>query len=273
MKLSIAAAAAAADPSAFVVWRGFERSVEKVEQYGYDGIELALKSAEEFEQERLASILDSSGIEVSCISTGQVFAASGLFFTHPDPKVRQKTIDGFRQLIAIAHDYGKMVNIGRARGFIPREGNQEETEQLFLEGLHCILEDAEKYQVDIVVEPVDRYEINFLNSVEETVPFLSRISSKRIGVMPDVFHMNIEDRDICESLRLCGNLLKYVHLADSNRRAPGQGHLDFPGIIQTLREVDYPGWCSVEILPYPEPDIAARQAAEYLIPLLHSTKI
>ena len=60
----------------------------------------------------------------------------------------------------------------------------------------------------------------------------------------------------------------YGHFADSNRLAPGQGHIDFDGILATLNEVGYDGWAAVEVLPRPDPDTAARQAIGYLRPLI-----
>jgi sugar phosphate isomerase/epimerase len=62
--------------------------------------------------------------------------------------------------------------------------------------------------------------------------------------------------------------IAYIHFADSDRRAPGQGHIDFERILEALRRAGYDGWIAVEILPVPDPDTAARQAIEYLRPLI-----
>ena len=62
--------------------------------------------------------------------------------------------------------------------------------------------------------------------------------------------------------------MSYVHFADSNRLAPGQGHINFKSIFESLKRINYEGWISVEILPRPDPDTAARQALEYLRPLV-----
>lgn len=268
MRLSIAIASSSAAPSAFVVLRGFEASIPKAMAYGYDGVELALRSAGEFEKEGLARILARSGARVSCISTGQVFAAEGLSFTNPSPDIRARTVQTYLELIALAGEYGGMVNIGRARGSIAPEGSREQAEDLFREGLARVLPEAERRGVDLVIEPVNRYEINFLNSVDEAAAFAATVGSPRIGVMPDVFHMNIEDDSIEKSLVRNRAWIKYVHLADSNRYYPGCGHLDFPGIFRALGEAGYNGWCSVEILPKPDPDTAAREAARALKPLM-----
>ena len=65
-----------------------------------------------------------------------------------------------------------------------------------------------------------------------------------------------------------GRLVRYVHLADSNRLAPGRGHLDFTDVFRGLRQGGFDGWASIEILPRPDPDTAARQAAEAVTPMI-----
>ena len=60
--------------------------------------------------------------------------------------------------------------------------------------------------------------------------------------------------------------MKYVHLADSNRYAPGLGHIDFDEVFDALKQNRYDGWVSVEILPGDDPDWMARKAIDFLKP-------
>ena len=78
--------------------------------------------------------------------------------------------------------------------------------------------------------------------------------------------MNIEDNRIGGSLIRNRDWVRYVHLADSNRLAPGRGHLDFGEVLDALGTIDYDGWVSVEILPDDDPDAMARQAIRYMRP-------
>lgn len=266
MKLSIAIASADAPPSAFVVWRGFEESIKKAADLGFHGVELALKDAGDVDPERLRKELDRHGLEVSCISTGQVFAVSGLYFTHPDPAKRDEVIRVFSGLIRLAKDFGRVINVGRTRGFIAEGQTRDEAERLFIETAQCICDEAVEHDVTVIIEPVNRYEINFVNNLDEGAALLARVERSNLGLMPDVFHMNIEDAQIGGSLIRHADLVKYIHLADSNRLAPGQGHLDFNDVFQGLETAGFNGWASVEILPKPDPDTAARQAAEFLLP-------
>ena len=126
MKLSVAVADTNALPSAFVVFRGIETSISKAASMGYDGVELALKCADEVDRKLLSQWLAQSDMEVSCISTGQVFADTGLMFTDTDRQRRAKVRDVFREIIDLAEEFGRMVNVGRVRGCDVRPSGRAE---------------------------------------------------------------------------------------------------------------------------------------------------
>ena len=268
MKLSVAVAGEQAPADAFVVWRGFEHSAKKAAELGFHGIELALKDAEEVDPRRLSAILAEHKLEASCISTGQVFAVLGLYFTHPDVSVRERTLEVFKDLIELATDFGGLINVGRARGYYAEGQTREQTERLFIDTCRTLCDYAAPRNVTIMIEPVNRYEINFINSVVEGAELVSRVERENIGLMPDTFHMNIEDVGIGDTLAEYAPYVKYVHFADSNRLAPGQGHLDFDDILRGLKRGSFDGWVSIEILPKPNPDTAARQSAEAVLPMV-----
>lgn len=268
MKLAVAIADAVAGPSAFVVWRGFADSMRKAAEYGYHGVELALRRKEDVDAATLRRLLKAYGLEASCISTGQVFADLGLYLTNSDAAQRGEALRVLGGLVELAAEFGGMVNLGRSRGFIAKDQDEREAVDLFLRSLDALLPTAKRLGVTLIIEPVNRYEINFINNVEECAALLCKVPHTNIGIMPDVFHMNIEDAHIGEGLARHADLIKYVHLADSNRLAPGWGHMDFNEVFAGLRRGGYDGWVSVEILPKPDPDAAARQAAETLLPLV-----
>lgn len=268
IKLAVAVATEDAMPDAFVVWRGIEESLKKAVAYGYDGIELALKHAGQVNPDKLKTLCSNLGVSIPCISTGQVFAGLGLYFTHPDKEKRAEVERVFKELIDLASDFGSMVNIGRARGFVEEDETIENAQRRFVQIARKLAKYAGEKKVKLILEPVNRYEINFINSVEQGAALLETVGSKNMALMPDLFHMNIEDRNIGGELERFSKYVSYVHFADSNRLAPGQGHIDFKTIFESLRTINYHGWISIEILPKPDPDTAARQAVEYLRPLI-----
>ncbi len=273
IKLAVAVATEDAIPDAFVVWRGIEASMRKAVEFGYDGIELALKHAGQVKADRLEAFCSEYGVSIPCISTGQVFAGLGLYFTHPDKNKRKEVKTVFKDLIDLASRFGAMVNIGRARGFVEKNETMESAQLRFLEIVRELAEYASGKAVNLILEPVNRYEINFINSVEQGAALMKTIGAPNMGLMPDLFHMNIEDRTLGGELERFSEYVKYIHFADSNRLAPGQGHIDFDSVFESLEKMNYDGWVSVEILPRPDPDAAARQAIEYLKPRIDKYNI
>jgi sugar phosphate isomerase/epimerase len=266
MKIGIAVASAAARPSAFVVFRDdLCRCVDRAAALGYDGVELALLRAEEVDIPRMKERLSATGLEIPCISSGQVFAADHLYFTHPDAEVREAAVDRIIGMIRLAGEFGARVNTGRVRGLIHEGETTETARQRYLSCLHRCADVAERAGVELIVEPVNRYEVNFINNCTEGLEMIRETGRRCVKLMPDLFHMNIEDASFRRAFESARDYISYVHVADSNRLAPGWGHMPFDEIFEILRDIGYDGYLTAEILPKPDPDQAAAQAAAYLL--------
>lgn len=267
MKLSIAIADTHALDSAFVVFRGFEKYIPRAASLGYDGVELALRRVTEIDERKLERLLTQNNLEVSCISTGQVYADGGLILTHDDSLKRTEVLQIFKEFIDLASNHGRIVNIGRVRGSIG-DRSQVQVQDRFRQIIEELCNYALAKEVILILEPVNRYECDFINTVEEGVNMIKEIGAPNLKLLPDVFHMNIEEIDVSQELLKHIDHINYLHMADSNRLAPGQGHTDFDEIFGVLEQTEYDGWISIEILPRPTPEIAASQAIEFLKPRL-----
>ena len=259
MKYAVAIAPGNALPSAFVVFRGFRQNIPLAAELGYKGVELALRSAEDIDPGELDVLLADSGMEVCGISTGQVYAEYGFSLTDTDPVRMEKLIKIFFGLIDLASGYGQKINLGRVRGNLD-EKDREKSWKTFAESIRKVCDYAASKGVDLLLEPVNRYELNFINNLEDGHKLLESLEISNLWLMADVFHMNIEDASITGELAKYYEWVKYLHFADSNRLAPGWGHTDFESIISLLQEKKYDGWISFEMLPEPNPLDAARQA-------------
>jgi len=263
MKLSVAIAGAEAMPDAFVVFRGVEESIKKAHEFGFDGVELALKRPDEVDKATLRRLLKENSLEVSAVSSGQVFAARNLYFTDENKENRKALYETFCGFIDLASDFGGLVNIGRTRG--PIAGRDPKLcEELFLDMAHKVADHAEKRGVELILEPVNRYEIDFINNLDECSALLDKVNRKNFLMMPDVFHMNIEDDHIGASLIRNKRYVRYIHFADSNRHAPGDGHMPWDEIFDALTTIGYNGWTSAEMLPFPDPDTSAKRTVAFL---------
>jgi sugar phosphate isomerase/epimerase len=118
--------------------------------------------------------------------------------------------------------------------------------------------------VTLVLEALNRYESDYLNSIEECARFIERFDREHVKLHIDTFHMNIEEDHISRNILAAGRRIGHVHVADSNRGYPGSGHYNFAETIAALRRVGYQGALAVECLGLPTPEEAARGAYRFL---------
>jgi sugar phosphate isomerase/epimerase len=128
----------------------------------------------------------------------------------------------------------------------PSLGTTSGLRPYLLEALAELAGHAESAGTAVLVEPLNRYEDGEINRLEQAVQLCEEVGSAALSVCADLFHMNIEERDAAEAIRTAGDRLRHLHVADSNRRQPGAGHLDFPGPLGALRTAKYGGWLALE---------------------------
>ena len=163
MKFAVSVTNKDARMDAYIVFRGIEESIKKASAYGYSGIELGLRHKGDINIHALEKLLSLHNMEMSCINTGQVFSELHMYLTNPDAIIRQQAIDVFSGIIDIAKEFKAMVNIGRARGYVAYGQTYEQAHALFVDSLSYLLEKAIRSNVCLALEPINRYEINFVN--------------------------------------------------------------------------------------------------------------
>ncbi len=231
----------------------FQRAAE----CGLDGIELAFG--------RRARVYDlHAEIEAAMAASGlPVGSICGTYegpIIHPDPAERESRLADVIRTLEFADEIG-------ARGVIlvpifastfmpeisppmPDLSPYADEDTLITQLLLALLAEAMERSVDgkaaIYLEPLNRYEATYLNTVGKAADLCRAADHPRIQLMADLFHMNIEEADIPASLRAVAPHLGHVHLADSQRRLPGNGHTDFVGAFRALREIEFDGWLALE---------------------------
>jgi sugar phosphate isomerase/epimerase len=122
----------------------------------------------------------------------------------------------------------------------------EADEELWLEGLRLATDRAEAVGGSILVEPINRYENSVTVTVADAMRWVASMGSDRVRPMIDVFHANIEEASMADSIASAGEALGYVHLGDSQRLEPGRGHLAWDEVFGALHEIGYRGWATME---------------------------
>jgi sugar phosphate isomerase/epimerase len=100
--------------------------------------------------------------------------------------------------------------------------------------------------VSVAVEPLNRYEAYLVNRVEQALEFVDDVDVAGTGIVADLFHMNIEEADLENALREARDRLLEIHLADSNRRGLGRGHLPLEGVLGAATDGGFDGPYVVE---------------------------
>ena len=98
----------------------------------------------------------------------------------------------------------------------------------------------------VLLEPLNRYGDHMLNRLEQAVELCRTVGTPSLRVVGDFYHMNVEERDLAAAIRAAGAYLKHMHLADSNRLPPGQGHIDFAPSFEALRGSGFDGYLALE---------------------------
>jgi len=264
MKKSIVVSIQPTNFSALAFKEDFEESIKKVADLGFDGAELAVRNPKDLKIDDVTNIIKENNLEVPAIGTGQAYGEEGLSFSDPDGIIRRMAVERIKDQIVFASHFNAQVIIGLIRGNIEEGVNRAEVEEWTIDCLRKCTEFAKEYNGRLTLEPVNRYESNFINTLNEGVEFIKRVGVSNLGLLADTFHMNIEEVSIYGSIIQAKDFITHVHFADSNRWAPGCGHLDFAKIVQTLKKINYQGYISAEILPFPDSDSCARLTAETL---------
>ena len=261
-RLSIVLSLQPASFAAMVYRGGLEEDLGRIKALGYDGVELAIRDPGLVDRGRVLSALEAAGLPVPAIGTGQAFGEEGLSFTDPDRNVRARAVARMHAHVPLAEKLGALLIVGLIRGKSAGAQDKSRTEELILEAMRDIASGhpAQKF----AIEPINRYETEFINTVDAGLRFLDRLKLDNVGLLLDTFHMNIEEPSLTRSIAMAGERIFHFHIADSNRWHPDAGHIDFGAVIEALDRAGYRGWLSAEILPLPDADSAARNTIVHM---------
>lgn len=265
MKLAYAVATPGIESDSVVAFRGpLEASMAKLAEMGYHGVELALKRPANIQPSAVLKLCRDFGLEVPVVTTGEIYGEDCLSLSSPDPRIRARALARMKEVIELAGALGAMVNIGRVRGQYEQGTPREQTEAWAEAAFVRLIGWAAKAGTVLLLEPINRFQCTFITTTQEGLCWVEKMNSERFKMMVDLFHMNIEDRSIAGSFTEVDRHLKHVHVCDSNRNAPGQGHLNFAEIIGALKAVGYSGYLSGEVLNIPDDETAARLTIKLL---------
>ena len=252
-------------PDKPAVFQGpFDLYAQEIADIGYDAVELHLREPARYDPLQLKKTATDAGITFAALSTGMEYSLNKLSLISDDALTRQNTIDRLKEHIDLAAELGCLVVIGTLRDNITDLSKKVYYENYLTEALLALSDYAAPLGVDLAVESITRYINNYLNSVPETVKYISSLKRENVKLHIDTHSMNIEDPDLPSAVLSSQPVLGYVHFSDSNRCFPGAGNIDFKPILHALQSVFYRGYIVSECLPWPDAAASARLGLHYM---------
>ena len=224
-----------------------EVSFDRVARCGYDTIEL-LGRPDAFDVARIKDNQARTGLKVASLC---MIYGPDTDIVSSDPGIRRSALDYILEMLGLAAQVDvEVVPITPTACMKTRpEAPLEQEWQWACETIGAVAETAQTHAIRIVVEPWNRYETYLINRLDQAVRMVRDVGHPNVGVKGDLFHMNIEELDLAESVRATGSLLWHLDVADSTRAAPGVGHLDLAPVAAALDDIGFDGILNFELLP------------------------
>jgi sugar phosphate isomerase/epimerase len=263
-RYALSSAETAPDTAPILLRGGICDNIRAAADLGFQGLEVHIREDASPEYEKINQTAAEKGIRIAAIVTGRLNTQGQVSLIDDRPYVAAAALEGMRAYIAMAACLKTDLVIGWVKGRIP-DGAESAVYLARLAGnLGRVCREAAEQGVRVFVEVINRYEVNIFTTALETVRFLEQWEIPNCYIHLDTFHMNIEETDPNEAIRLCGKRIGYFHVADNTRRYPGSGTLDFEDYFWALNDIAYQGFVSVECLSIPDGRTAAQKALDHL---------
>ncbi len=250
-----------------------EQACDAAAQSGYTGLEVApftlsglVSEISSRKRSEIRETIDRAGL--ACVGLHWLLARTeGFHVTHPDAQLRGATVEYLGELARLCRDLGGRVLVfgsPKQRSLLSGTTPDQALERLH-EVFSRLLPVLEQTDTVLALEPLAPTETDVLTTAAETCRLIERIGSPRVRLHLDVKAMSSESLSYRDIIRASARHLEHFHANDANLRGPGFGAVDFGPILNSLRQIDYAGWVSVEVFDYaPGPERLARESIAYM---------
>jgi D-psicose/D-tagatose/L-ribulose 3-epimerase len=216
-------------------------------KWGFETVEIAIEDPSHVDPAHIKQELDEAGL-----ACGSVCACLG-----PDrdlrgtPEQQQTALEYMQKIIdqMVVLDCPSLIgpvysSVGRADAVPPEEYKQQW--KTVVRNLKQLCKYAESRGRQICMEPLNRFETDFINTVDQAIQMVNDVGSPALKLHLDTFHMNIEEKDQAKAIRKAGKLLGHFHACGSDRGTPGNDHIDWEPIAKALKSIKYNGDVVIE---------------------------
>lgn len=222
-----------------------EVTIKRLAKYGYDSIEIG-GEPEKYNTREVLALLKENGLR--CWGSVTLMFP-GLDLIAADPAVREHTVQYCKDVIKMVHELEgcEITIVPSTVGKVVPQASPEQEWAWCVEGLKEVYAYGEQQGVTLALEPLNRFETNFLNRGEQAVALATAVGPN-CGVCLDAFHINIEEADLYQAILDTGKRLVDFHIADNNRMGAGQGDYNWAKVVKTLDEAGYKNALTVEFV-------------------------
>ena len=221
--------------------------LQKVKDFGYSAVEFAIEDMSAEHVKKIKAEVDRLGLEtIICGAFGP-----NRSLIDPVEAVREEGLKYIKDLLKLCDALGAKTIVGPTYSVgifkhVLKPGGREAAQKCFVEGLKEIAPLAEAQGVHIAIEPLNRYESNFLNLADDTLKLVKEVDSPAIGLHLDPYHMNIEEPGFAGPIEQAGEKLYHFHICENDRGVPGTGTINWGQIAASLKKIGYDHYLSVE---------------------------
>jgi D-psicose/D-tagatose/L-ribulose 3-epimerase len=221
--------------------------VEKVRDMGFDILEVCVEDPTTIDPKAILPRLEEAGLEaLVCGAFGPDRDASS-----DDPAVRKQAVDYIKTCTDISQALRSPVVAGPMYSAVGKTrllSKDEKAKQwkLAVESLQQAADYAGERNVRLALEPLNRFETDFINTVEQGLELVDRIGRPNVGLLLDTFHMNIEEKDLGAAIRQAGPRVFHFHTCENDRGTPGSGHVEWTLVKDALKGAGYEGPVVIE---------------------------
>lgn len=264
--------------SSFPVWvpaYPLEETIKRIAKIGYDGIEIGAAAPHAYpaylskdRRKTIRNILQENNLEVSSMLPAPG-GGPGFNVASPLKEERQAAIEQYKQVAELCSDLGGSTLLYVAGWQIYGTPRQQAWDWS-REALSEIAESVDALGITVAIEPTPT-DSNLIESCDHAIELMEQVDASNVGLMFDTQHAYYRKEVPTDYVYRMGKNLRHLHLSELGRGAPGSGKGDFIGLVSALKDVGYNGYLAMEIgfnRRDVEPDQIARQAYEYMKPLL-----
>lgn len=230
----------------------------KIAGMGYEYVEIAVEDPSLIDGDAVKAALEK--YQLRAVVCGAFGPSRDL--THDDPEVHQncflyiEACLDFCQLWDTKFFAGPMYSaVGKARMVTPEQRLKEWN--LAVHNLRMVCEMAAARRLEIALEPLNRFESDLINTAADVLKLVRDINHPAAKIVLDGFHMNIEEPNITEAIKLAGDLLIHIQVSENYRGTPGTGQTNWAAYRDGLKAINYSGVISIESFTPKNQELAA----------------